>query len=239
MVQEHKNEGECRTHYKTFFQCLFHHSLEALSKLNLSDNDLASEWYNYMGEADNRHKFYKDVVRKCEVRQTMTYVPLNRTEVCLLQSSPGNQSVLKDLVDKLQVHSASKIPMVIYIDEAHELTRSCRGRTRLEIMSSVMSEFCNKELFFLLLSTQPSFLAPIREALAASKWARWTMGAPAPITETPFDCFWDDPIKSGALHMKDLSTLEYVTKWGRPLYVIYVLISCFTHLSLYLVGGLW
>ena len=211
---------------------MFHHSLETLSKLNPSDNDLASEWYKYMDEADNRRKFYENVVDKCEVRQSVMYVPLDRTEACLLQPSPSNQSTLKDLMDKLRMHSATNISMVIYIDEAHELKNNCGGRTRLEIMCSVMSDFCNEQLFFLLLSTQSSlhFLAPTREA-AASERVKGTTELLAPITETPFDCFWEYPIESGALRMKDLSTLEYVAKWGRPLYVIYVPISCFTHFT--------
>ena len=101
-------------------------------------------------------------------------------------------------------------------------------------MCSVTSVFYAEPLFFLLLSTQFSvhFPAPTREA-AGSERVRRASGLAPRVTETPFNCFWDDKVKAGVLRVENLSALEHVAKWGRPLYVIYELIlySCFTHFT--------
>ncbi|KAF5373422.1 hypothetical protein D9615_009451 [Tricholomella constricta] len=132
---------------------------------------------------------------------------------------------LQQLLSKLRVPDESKsIKLIIYFDEAHPLTKvviqNDDGKTLYDFLCSYLNEFLSLPVVFIFLSTNSSlayFAAP--KALARS--ARIRGGAAtthAPITETPFDCCGDLVVKPGELLIKDISTIPFMAKFGRPLF---------------------
>lgn len=122
---------------------------------------------------------------------------------------------------------AKDVKIVIYFDEAHVLTNPEEGhdpeeKTPYDILCGCLSNFAGGEVFFLFLSTSSHLnmakLAPGR-ALSISARAADTAIVQAPITETPFDCHPDLPLWPQAHRVGDLSSIEFMSRFGRPLYV--------------------
>ena len=119
--------------------------------------------------------------------------------------------------------SNTDVEILLYIDEAHELAISIpnSGKKLFDIVWSTLYKFETASIFTVFLSTQSSLslLAPFAEAAQSSQQqdieVLW-----GPITETPFDCHKSFPLESGEYFLPDIQGLEFLMRFGRPLYVM-------------------
>jgi hypothetical protein len=135
------------------------------------------------------------------------------------------RAALKQLIHKLdssvESGGSQQIKLVIYFDEAHPLMVPKKGdeKTLYDFLCSCLNEFLASQMFCIFLSTNSS-LAQFASPRALARSARIRDGKAethAPITETPFDCCEDLMVKPGKLKIKDISTIEFMAKFGRPL----------------------
>lgn len=120
------------------------------------------------------------------------------------------------------------IKVIICVDEAHELSpfplekrNKPMKRSRFDILCSRMSIFVGQPMMVLFMSTVSSLiqLAPPREFARSFRAINDRTIDHAPITELPFDCHPDFPLKPTNYTLAKLSELEFLAKFGRPLYV--------------------
>ena len=131
---------------------------------------------------------------------------------------------LKQLIRKLDsLVGSQRIKVVIYFDEAHPLTKkkpkTGDEKTLYDFLCLCLNQFLTLPVFCIFLSTNSS-LAQFASPRALARSARIRGGKAethAPITETPFDCCDTLMIKPGKLKMRDISTNEFMAKFGRPL----------------------
>lgn len=134
------------------------------------------------------------------------------------------RAALRQLICKLDsLVGSQQIKLVIYFDEAHPLTKvvpkNDDEKTLYDFLCSCLNQFLAFPIFCIFLSTNSS-LAQFASPRALAKSARIRGGKAelhAPITETPFDCCEDLMIKPGEWDFKDITTIGYMAKFGRPL----------------------
>ena len=120
-------------------------------------------------------------------------------------------------------HGLQTVKLVIYFDEAHPLTKVTPSnddeKTLYDFLCSCLNRFLTYPMFTIFLSTNSSlveFASP--RALARSARIRGGLAVThAPITETPFDCDDKLVVRPGELKMKDISTISFMARFGRPL----------------------
>ncbi|KAH7911645.1 hypothetical protein BJ138DRAFT_1125863 [Hygrophoropsis aurantiaca] len=184
----------------------------------LGTDDLAQAWSRHLDR--NRAELYGEVLAECknviepEVRKSGTHAA---------------QAHLKALVQSIARIAPKACPqdvsVVLYFDEAHELARAkvdrCSdGKTMYDVLCACLNEdFFNDSIFTLFLSTDPSIdrFEPPRPYRSSLVWTR-PVRLQVPITESPFDCSPDFPIKPGTLTLADLSRIEFMAMFGRPLF---------------------
>ena len=141
-----------------------------------------------------------------------------------LATAEAARAALGQLICKLDsLVGSQQIKVVIYFDEAHPLTKgrpkTDDEKTLYDFMCSCLNQFLAFPMFCIFLSTNSSlahFASP--RALARSARIRSGMAEThAPITETPFDCCDSLMIKPGEKKIRDISTIEFMAKFGRPL----------------------
>lgn len=125
-----------------------------------------------------------------------------------------------------------RIRLLLYFDEAHTLTNvvstwikeNPEGRNAYEVLLGCLNEFPYETVFSLFLSTNShmSALAPTREQHKSLRALSPDANFNAPFTELPFDCHPDLPINvtnntPPALKLEQVSTVEFMCKFGRPL----------------------
>lgn len=149
----------------------------------------------------------------------------------LLQDSAKRaQDALASLMESLEsVHDNTEyrsVKLVIYFDEADELLEeiSWKEKTFHSILLSVLNSFVSQPLFVLFLSTllhvapcPPPTTADLK--LFSSARAFRCDGYQAPITETSFDCHPKLPIAPDTCDLREVSSLSFMAKFGRPLCV--------------------
>ena len=119
------------------------------------------------------------------------------------------------------------IQLVIYFDEAHSLLTPFytehdpqRLKTRYDVMLSCLEDMRTEILpiFSIFLSTNSGLrkLAPSAVFARSAQMTDPDAYAQAPITELPFDCFRKFPEVE---NFESLSSVEFLTSFGRPLYV--------------------
>ena len=128
------------------------------------------------------------------------------------------------------------IQLVIYFDEAHTLLRpfhkyEAQNRTTwYAVMLSCLEDMRAAALpiFSIFLSTTPRLrqLAPPATSARVTNPEAFTQ---APITELPFDCFHKLPKVE---NFQSLSSVEFLTSFGRPLYVVHSVTSVFVDIGL-------
>lgn len=116
---------------------------------------------------------------------------------------------------------------MVYFDEAHVLTnpdeeQDREKKTPYDILCGCLSNFAGGAIFFVFLSTTCDLakLAP-NTALAKSARAADMATVQAPITETPFDCHPDLHLGPKSHHLGVLSSVEFMSRFGRPLCVFW------------------
>ena len=134
------------------------------------------------------------------------------------------RDALSQLILKLgSLAESQQIKLIIYFDEAHPLTKVVpkddNEKTLYDFLCSCLNQFLDSPIFCIFLSTNSS-LDQFASPQALAKSARIRSGKAethAPITETPFDCCDDLMVKQGEFKIEDISRVEFMAKFGRPL----------------------
>ena len=116
------------------------------------------------------------------------------------------------------------VKLILYFDEAHVLSAKTVPHTpdrkdMYDVLCSCFNLFLSLPIFVIFLSTTSNSyeLAP-SGSLAKSARARANADAlQAPVTETPFDCSPKFPIKPGKIGLNDVSKVEFMAQFGRPM----------------------
>jgi hypothetical protein len=135
---------------------------------------------------------------------------------------------LAELIKKLNGWSGgARVKLILYFDEAHTLTLqrtsikndNDNDKTPYDVLSSSLNQFLGYPVFFVFLSTNSSLahFAPPQALARSARIRRGEAAINAPITETPFDCYKDLKVKQGELNLKEISSLPFMAKFGRPL----------------------
>jgi hypothetical protein len=114
--------------------------------------------------------------------------------------------------------------VVMYFDEAQVLSEmkappNPDDKSLLDVLSSVIDQIRTCPLIAIYLSTNSHLfsLAPggqfARSARARENWEKLQ----APITETPFDCAPGLFVQRKTLSLSQISSIEFMSKFGRPL----------------------
>lgn len=130
------------------------------------------------------------------------------------------------------------VKLVVYFDEAHELTQAKILDSDVEkslygILLSVLNDYrFSTQFFVLFLSTlsHVAHFAPRRELFRSARAVESRAHQP-PITETPFDCYPNLLITQDEYDLRQVCTIEFMAKFGRPLYVHFVSTGLHTQLS--------
>lgn len=140
-------------------------------------------------------------------------------------------------LDSFGNSSTSSLKVVLYFDEAHTLMVKVASRSKnglsdsgqnfsdpadkylYDIFCSALNHFLEEPLLVLFLSTTSHIykLAP-SGPLARSARARSNIdNLQAPITEIPFDCSPDFPVRPHQLTLEDTCNISFMARFGRPL----------------------
>jgi hypothetical protein len=131
------------------------------------------------------------------------------------------QSLCDTIESKLSSTEAdSPTRLVMYFDEARVLTsREVGDCSMYHTLCQVMNEWQTQRIFTLFLSTNSRlsrFAPPGRLHPSDRVVARHT--PQNPFTEMPFDCLPGGKcLFTRGITLEDVSTIEYVVKFGRPL----------------------
>ena len=129
-------------------------------------------------------------------------------------------SLCDAIKNKTNSSHAQYTRLVLYFDEVHVLTNDnlADDRTIYHALCREMSQWNRHPIFTVFLSTNsnlPKFAPP--GYLHPSDRVNIRDSPQAPITELPFDCFPDEkPFKTN-MTLSDVSEIEYMVKFGRPL----------------------
>ncbi|KAH8109136.1 hypothetical protein DFH11DRAFT_1492957, partial [Phellopilus nigrolimitatus] len=118
--------------------------------------------------------------------------------------------------------------VVIYFDEAHDLTNICVPSNRGSMCRTLYHAFCSaangilsKPVFFLFLSTHSSLsqFAPPQWSYPSARTAVSEDTIQPPFTELPFDCSQAEPlIRPGQKKLEDVANIRFMSEFGRPLF---------------------
>lgn len=114
------------------------------------------------------------------------------------------------------------VDILIYFDEAHELTKiylqDTDEKTLYTVFLSVLNDYRDYQLFIVFLSTL-SHIADFAPPRGQAKSARASKSGAlqAPITETPFDCAPDILVVEYAYDREEIAQLHFIARFGRPL----------------------
>ncbi|KAI0261562.1 hypothetical protein BC834DRAFT_895858 [Gloeopeniophorella convolvens] len=145
--------------------------------------------------------------------------------------------LLKTLLGAVLYDELDPVKVIIYFDEAHELATTVPDpvpilldanqrplddteRLLVDVLCSTLDVFMMNPMMILLLSTTSSFdkLAPSRVMARSARMIQGKTIDHAPITELPFDCHPSFPLDDDAYTLADISKLEFLSRFGRPLF---------------------
>jgi hypothetical protein len=117
-----------------------------------------------------------------------------------------------------------RIKLLLYFDESHclleaNLTSETPGKTLYDVLCSRLNAFLDFPLFSIFLSTASHLgkFAPPGPYARSARIRNAPESIQAPITETPFDCAPDFLVKPSTLRFRDICSVEFMSKFGRPL----------------------
>ncbi|KAI1782186.1 hypothetical protein LXA43DRAFT_1187824 [Ganoderma leucocontextum] len=228
--------------YLCFFIAVFEETRKAAEQCvsQSSRANLPFTWRKYLENMKNRDALYATVasrtIKEVNIRSrngdglASALTPLQvtvREALCKLLRAVCTQSDCSSHPDNNVSSPVQQLHILIYFDEAHVLARPppdagsssiSKGKTALDVLFTVLDDFCRDGLFTLLLSTQLEYIAP-PPSLARSACYR-ELALPymhAPVTETPFDCF-ESPIIPSTLHAEDVWDIVFMACFGRPMW---------------------
>jgi hypothetical protein len=114
------------------------------------------------------------------------------------------------------------VKLMVYFDEAHvlaaasDLQQGLDKKDNYEVMCSCLNVFIGFPLFAIFLSTNSCLNRIARQGWQFRSF-RARQHLQAPITETPFDCSLEFPLKPGDLMLQDLYKIEMLASFGRPM----------------------
>lgn len=145
-----------------------------------------------------------------EAQQALTELLLCMNDYCPFNPNPN---------------PPNKIKIILYFDEAHELSRIRTNGNQGNLPYDHYNALCGslnvfraQPIFAIFLSTDLSALAPSRKDNRSTRARAGHLQAP--ITETPFDCSPDFPLKLESLDYDDICQIKFLAQFGRPLYVL-------------------
>jgi hypothetical protein len=130
---------------------------------------------------------------------------------------------IDDCCESMEGLKSDHVKLMLYFDEAHVLTKTVPHdpdqKDMYDVLCSCFNLFLSLPVFVIFLSTTSNInkLAP-SGSLAKSARARANADAlQAPVTETPFDCSSNFPIKPRKFGLGDVSQVEFMAQFGRPM----------------------
>ncbi|KAH8109132.1 hypothetical protein DFH11DRAFT_1731386 [Phellopilus nigrolimitatus] len=138
-------------------------------------------------------------------------------------------SALISIISKFaKVNDPSDARVVIYFDEAHDLTNiivpdktGSVSRTLYHAFCSTANGILDTPVFFLFLSTHSSLskFAPPQWMYPSARVYDGEDTIQPPFTELPFDCSQDGPvIRPGEKALRDVATIKFMSAFGRPMF---------------------
>lgn len=127
-----------------------------------------------------------------------------------------------------------KVQLLIYFDEsdslAHFITPAITEKgmpiTYYQALLRAINDWAKRDVIAVFLSTNSDMyaLAPVATTVPSNRYQTNSDHLPPPIVETPFDCSPNFPLKADdveKLTLSDVTTLKFITQFGRPLYVLF------------------
>lgn len=153
-----------------------------------------------------------------------------------VQNKKQLEQLVEDIFRACGKDNSKSIEVVLYVDEAHSLhtpTRTKNDKSLYTIFCSCTADLSTLPFFVIFLSTTSSLVhfAPVAELVRSARVKQKQTKLQASITETPFDSFFNGqpsedgnsfmgPIRPGSLTYYDVSEVEFMARFGRPLYVV-------------------
>lgn len=116
------------------------------------------------------------------------------------------------------------VKLMLYFDEAHALSdrkipNDPDGKDMYNVLCSCFNSFLSSPIFVVYLSTNfnISQLTPAGRAARSGRARTNGDALQAPITEIPFDCSPEFPIRSGQLNLQHVCEVRFMAQFGRPM----------------------
>ncbi|OCH85448.1 hypothetical protein OBBRIDRAFT_891177 [Obba rivulosa] len=231
-----------KSFYLRFFCVLFKslidqltHVLAQLKEVNGKTTyaAIASSWRSVLD--GTRHDFYLAIV----ANHMQEFPPYHGNDPHVLQIEYLSvQSDVRDalsrfigIMDEAVTGSekkkyADRVKIVCSMDEVDILARteaasSKENKTLYDVLCSCSEIFSGQPIFFLFLSThsQLSLLAPPKRLMTCASTRSHFATLVPPITETPFDCSPEFPLRLDGHTMETICRIESIARFGRPLFM--------------------
>jgi hypothetical protein len=211
---------QCKAYLRSFLSSFFtsaRHQAETLFLLNdkVSYICMAKTFYDFFKDASKRDNFYRGVIIGALRNDASTNVwqSFKMLEAYLMRRCSNWPS--------------TECPILVSMDEVHILSNSRPqdadpAHTLYSHLTLVLNEVVSGNFCVLLLSTATtgsiSKLAPSREVHPSAIAIDCDRLLPTPFTELPFDTYIiSDPLISGKSTLASVGSLEFTSKFGRPL----------------------
>ncbi|KIL68577.1 hypothetical protein M378DRAFT_22060 [Amanita muscaria Koide BX008] len=216
-------EEEAMTGYYRFFSHLFVHALTIIKESDRQSKSLPEWWRDYLAKQNNRETLYSEAVKFA--KSSITHLSSSQSDVQEGDNQLGVDvaAAVEELLKVLKKEANGTIKVVIYFDEAHELSNyqvKPNNRNRLEVLYTCLDVFSDSPLMFIFTSTT-SNLHRLPSPRSKARSARREMGnsvGQAPITELPFDCHHSFPLKPDLHSFQAICELRFLANFGRPLF---------------------
>ena len=131
---------------------------------------------------------------------------------------------IDDCCESMDGYENDDVKLMLYFDEAHVLTQrnvpnDPYEKNMYDVLCSCLNSFLFFPVFAIFLSTTSNTkeLAPARSVATSARAHESSNALQGPITETPFDCSSRFPIALGTLKLRDVSKVEFMAQFGRPM----------------------
>ncbi|KAH7920465.1 hypothetical protein BV22DRAFT_1181105, partial [Leucogyrophana mollusca] len=206
--------------------------IELLKEKQPKRTSLAEDWRAYMEAGNNRTRMYDLAVNGCTQENSKYPWTEKRGESATVpaavQEVMSQLEILLKRIDDNDVAPAdgksNNVKLMFYFDEAHDLaTRpvldNADGKDMYDVLCSCLNFFTSLPIFAIFLSTNSNInqLAPQGSLAKSARMRQHSNTLHAPVTETPFDCSPAMEIDPGEFKLPDLSKVEFMARFGRPL----------------------
>ncbi|THH03138.1 hypothetical protein EW145_g6499 [Phellinidium pouzarii] len=231
-----------RLFYIDFLHNLFSAVLEEIKNLPRVNSlqQVAENWSAYLDDDDRsaRQRLYEKVVKMPYSGSWSTIYEDSgdaQTEVDLIADRclQAIQSLISQIdklanVDGKHGNQSKDVRIVIYVDEAHDLTKEAikegpeKERSFYHTFCSATNSLTAAPVFFLYLSTHSNLaeFAPSRLNFPSARVAGGEDNVQPPFTELPFDCLYEKTtiIEPGTKTLEQVADINFLCSFGRPLF---------------------